>query len=69
MEELSTNPINHSQKIYTMLITVAGTIFLCWYLNFLWKRGYLYKHSRKVPGPFSLPVIGAAYAFIGNNAG
>lgn len=41
-----------------------GTAFIIWYLQFLWNRRNLYKYARKVDGPFSLPIIGAALNFI-----
>ncbi|XP_074029603.1 cytochrome P450 4C1 isoform X2 [Leptinotarsa decemlineata] len=41
-------------------------VFFIWYAHFLWKRRYLYIHSWKVEGPFSFPLIGCGYLFLGN---
>nr|XP_023023383.1 cytochrome P450 4C1-like [Leptinotarsa decemlineata] len=52
--------------IRSYLTTCLIMVFFTWYAHFLWKRRYLYIHSWKVEGPFSFPLIGCGYLFLGN---
>ncbi|XP_060533268.1 cytochrome P450 4C1-like isoform X2 [Cylas formicarius] len=49
-----------------LLAAALGGISFLWYIQFLWRRRKLYQHSRSLPGPFALPLIGSALSFVGN---
>lgn len=50
---------NGTNTIYLLF----GVFFLVWYLQCVWSRRKLYKWSRKVNGPLSLPIIGAGHKY------
>lgn len=54
---------------FELLIVAVVTIFLGWYIQFLWKRRKWYRHASKMPGPFALPLIGSALYFVGSPYG
>ncbi|KAJ8954175.1 hypothetical protein NQ318_005770, partial [Aromia moschata] len=49
-----------------LLLQICLCGFLIWYLRLLWSRRRLYELASKMPGPFSLPLIGSALFFAGN---
>lgn len=75
MEGISARSLN----IYSFLILLWATskilfvaaisIFIVWYVQYLWRRRKLYLHASKVPGPLSLPIIGSAIHFAGDPYG
>ncbi|VEN59982.1 unnamed protein product [Callosobruchus maculatus] len=46
-------------------LAIACLSVLCiWYIDHRWKRRKWYSCAKNVPGPYALPVIGAAYHFL-----
>lgn len=51
----------------SIITVILGLIaFLIWFFNFF-KNRELYRLASKFPGPFSLPIIGDAYLFLGDS--
>ncbi|KAJ8954174.1 hypothetical protein NQ318_005769 [Aromia moschata] len=56
----------HTLSNRGLLVQICLCAFLIWCLRLLWSRRRLYELASKMPGPFSLPLIGSALSFAGN---
>lgn len=50
---------------WTIFVILCLITFLAFVVDFYNKREF-YEISSKIPGPFSLPILGDAYLFLGN---
>uniref|UniRef100_A0A1B0DNC1 Uncharacterized protein n=1 Tax=Phlebotomus papatasi TaxID=29031 RepID=A0A1B0DNC1_PHLPP len=46
-------------------IALIITVFVLWFLHYLWRDWDLYRVAWKMPGPFMLPLIGNTYCTLG----
>ncbi|CAH1111981.1 unnamed protein product [Psylliodes chrysocephalus] len=62
--------IAKSRSFVTTILTLTLLAFLLvWYVQYIWRRRYLYYYSWNIPGPFAFPFIGCTYLFLAAKTG